>query len=143
MTSYARATVLALTASATLAVAAPAAQAAFGPETSEAGTCVNHTCTYPSVEANPKEAFTQAAGHPPWGITRFVMKHSGSSIEGASVRRIRVDVPPGLASNPQAPMPVLLPPTFPRPKPTLPKNAYIAAGGPPPAHSFVPATTPV
>jgi hypothetical protein len=105
MTSYARATVLALTASATLAVAAPAAQAAFGPETFEAGTCVNHTCTYPSVEANPKEAFTQAAGHPPWGITRFVMKHSGSSIEGASVRRIRVDVPPGLASNPQAPMP--------------------------------------
>ena len=33
------------------------------------------------------------------------MKHSGSSVEGASVKRIRVDVPPGLASNPQAPMP--------------------------------------
>jgi hypothetical protein len=86
-------------------VVAPAAQAGFGPETFEAGTCVNHTCTYASVEANHKEAFTQAAGHPPWGITKFVMKHSGSSVEGASVRRIRVDVPPGLASNPQAPMP--------------------------------------
>jgi hypothetical protein len=86
-------------------VAASAAQAAFGPETFEAGTCVNHTCTYPSVEADHKEAFTQAAGHPPWGITKFVMKHSGSSIEGASVKRIRVDVPPGLASNPQAPLP--------------------------------------
>jgi hypothetical protein len=83
----------------------PAAQAAFGPETFEAGTCVNHTCTYSSVEANHKEAFTQAAGHPPWGITKFVMNHSGSSIEGSSVRRIRVDVPPGLAANPEAPLP--------------------------------------
>ena len=33
------------------------------------------------------------------------MKHSGSSIEGASVKRLRVDVPAGLAANPQAPMP--------------------------------------
>jgi hypothetical protein len=84
---------------------APVAQAAFGPEVFEAGTCVNDTCTYPSVEANPKEAFTQAAGHPPWGITSFKMKHSGNNVEGASVRRIRVDVPPGLAANPEAPMP--------------------------------------
>jgi hypothetical protein len=82
--------------------AAPAAQA-FGPETFEAGTCVNHTCTYPSVEANHEEAFTQAAGHPPWGITKFVMKPGGTATE--SVKRIRVDVPPGLASNPQAPLP--------------------------------------
>ncbi len=82
-----------------------AAQAAFGPESFEAGTCVNNSCTYSSVEANHKEAFTQAAGHPPWGITTFVMKHSGNSIEGASVKRIRVDVPPGLAANPEAPMP--------------------------------------
>ncbi len=84
-------------------VAAPAAQATFGPETFEAGTCVNHTCTYSSVEANHEEAFTQAAGHPPWGITKFVMKPGGTSME--SVKRIRVDVPPGLASNPQAPLP--------------------------------------
>lgn len=83
----------------------PAAQAAFGPETFEDGTCINKTCTYASVKANPKEAFTQAAGHPPWGGTKFVMKHSGSNVEGSSVKRIRVDVPPGLAANPQAPMP--------------------------------------
>lgn len=87
------------------AVLAPVAQAAFGPEVFEDGTCVTKTCTYASVEANPKEAFTQAAGHPPWGGTKFIMKHSGSSIEGASVKRIRVDVPPGLAADPQAPMP--------------------------------------
>jgi hypothetical protein len=87
------------------AALAPAAQAAFGPEVFEDGTCVNKTCTYASVEANPAEAFTQAAGHPPWGGTKFIMKHSGSSVEGSSVKRIRVDVPPGLAANPQAPMP--------------------------------------
>jgi len=83
----------------------PTAQAAFGPETFEAGTCLNFTCTYAGIEANHKEAFTRAAAHPPWGVTKFVMKHGGSSIEGSSVRRIRVDVPAGLAANPEAPMP--------------------------------------
>ena len=83
----------------------PGAQAAFGPEVFEAGTCVTKTCTYASVEANPGEAFTQAAGHPPWGGTKFIMKHSGSNVEGSSVKRLRVDVPPGLAANPQAPTP--------------------------------------
>ncbi|MEA2140482.1 MAG: hypothetical protein QOC91_581, partial [Solirubrobacteraceae bacterium] len=68
---------------------AGAAQAAFGPESFEAGTCINHTCTYATVKANHEEAFTQAAGHPPWGITKFVMKHSGNNIDGASVKRIR------------------------------------------------------
>ena len=57
------------------------------------------------MKANPKEAFTQAAGHPPWGITTFEMNHSGENVEGAALKRIRVDVPPGLAANPQAPMP--------------------------------------
>ena len=80
-------------------------QAAFGPETFEDGTCVNKTCTYASVEKDRAEAFTRAAGHPPWGGTKFIMKHSGSAIEGASVKRIRVDVPTGLAANPQAPVP--------------------------------------
>ena len=82
----------------------PTAQAAFGPETFEAGTCVNHTCTYASIEANPAEAVTQAASHPAWGITKFTMKASGSNA-GEALRRIRVDVPPGLAANPEAPMP--------------------------------------
>lgn len=84
---------------------AAAAHASFGPEVFEAGTCVNKTCTYKSVEEHPSEAFTQAAGHPPWGGTKFVMRHSGSSVEGASVKRLRVDVPPGLAADPQAPTP--------------------------------------
>jgi hypothetical protein len=94
------------------AALASVAQAAFGPEVFEDGTCINKTCTYASVEANPNEAFTQAAGHPPWGGTKFIMKHSGSNVEGSSVKRIRVDVPPGLAANPQAPMPKCAVKTF-------------------------------
>lgn len=105
MSKRARVSIAGLFALVTLALAAPVAQAAFGPESFEAGTCVNHTCTYASVEANHKEAVTQAASHPAWGITTFVMKHSGTSIEGSSVKRIRVDVPPGLAANPEAPQP--------------------------------------
>ena len=86
-------------------VSAPAAQAAFGVTESnfEAGTCVLNSCTYKKIEADHGEAFTQAAGHPQWGITKFVLNHSGSGIpDGAGLRRIRVDVPPGLAANPQA-----------------------------------------
>jgi hypothetical protein len=90
-----------------LAVSATGAQASFGvtEQNWEAGTCVNHTCTYQSVEKNHAEAFTQAAGHPPWGITTFELNHKkgllGEEPEGA-LKRIRVDVPPGLASNPEA-----------------------------------------
>ncbi|HEX4483707.1 MAG TPA: hypothetical protein VH081_07960 [Solirubrobacteraceae bacterium] len=87
-----------------LAVGAATAQAAFGPASFEAGTCTVNSCTYASVEANPKEAVTQAASHPAWGITTFTMQANGGSPE-EELRRIRVDVPPGLAANPQAPMP--------------------------------------
>lgn len=93
---------------AVIAVAgAPAAQAAFGVEEHafEAGTCSSTSCTYASVKTNPAEAFTQAAGHPPVGLTAFEFNHHGSGLgeepEGA-VKNIRVDLPPGLAGNPQA-----------------------------------------
>jgi hypothetical protein len=81
-----------------------AAQAAFGVTESnfEAGTCTEISCTYKS----PKSVFyTQAAGHPSWGITSFELNHKkallGEEPEGA-LKRIRVDVPPGLAANPEA-----------------------------------------
>jgi hypothetical protein len=89
---------------------APATNAAgLGVSVWEAGTCVNHTCTYGSVEKNHSEAFTQAAGHPPWGITTFELKSKESILkqkepEGAPLKRVRVDVAQGLASNPQAPV---------------------------------------
>ncbi len=90
-----------------LALAPAAARAAFGVQESafEAGTCKTSGCTYASVEANPSEAFTQAAGHPPAGITGFEFNHHdgllGKEPEGA-VKNVRVDLPPGLAGNPQA-----------------------------------------
>jgi hypothetical protein len=82
---------------------APAAQAAFGVEAKnfEAGTCEVESCTYASVEKNHGEAYTQAAGHPPFGITGFKLNASGEDPEG-TLKRARVDIPSGLAANPQA-----------------------------------------
>jgi hypothetical protein len=98
---------VAILAGATGAIAAPIAQAAFGVEEHnfEAGTCMTSSCTYASVEGDHGEAYTQAAGHPPVGITGFEFNHKqglfGEEPEGA-VRNIRVDLPPGLAGNPEA-----------------------------------------
>ncbi|HEY5194923.1 MAG TPA: hypothetical protein VIJ39_13790 [Solirubrobacteraceae bacterium] len=89
---------------ATTAFSAPAALGAFGVTEGhfEAGTCNEASCTYSS----PHGAFyTQAAGHPPFGITAFEFnsesKGLGSEPVG-NVKNIRVDVPPGLAANPEA-----------------------------------------
>ncbi len=93
----------ALLASAAYATAAPAAQAAFGIEEKnfEAGTCNVRDCAYTSPHS---EFYTQAAGHPEWGITGFELNSAGGVPEG-KLKRIRVDVPPGLAADPQAPTP--------------------------------------
>ncbi|MGH2903424.1 MAG: hypothetical protein ACRDK7_07575 [Solirubrobacteraceae bacterium] len=75
----------------------------------EAGTCngseaevaVKANCSYAS---NPSKFYTQAAGHPPWGLTGFKLAETspGSGIPaGQPLKRIRVDVPPGLAADPQ------------------------------------------
>ncbi len=82
-------------------IAPAAAQAAFGPESFEAGTCktAEPNCTYASPHS---DFYTQAAGHPSWGITTFELNHSGNNVEGAALKRIRVNVPPGLAANPEA-----------------------------------------
>jgi hypothetical protein len=96
----------------TLAAAiAPAAQAGFGVHLWEAGTCATAgpTCTYESVEKKQSDAYTQAAGHPSWGITTFELNFEKTITnekkpEGEPLKRVRVDVPPGLASNPQAPL---------------------------------------
>jgi hypothetical protein len=91
-----------------VALSAPTAQAAFGVDEHnfEAGACVNTTCTYKSVEEHPNEAANQAAGHPPWGITGFELNSKevllGQHEPEGSLKRVRVDVPPGLAADPQA-----------------------------------------
>jgi hypothetical protein len=95
---------IALLTGAIFAVAAPAAQAAFGVTESnfEASTCTISSCTYSSPLG---DFYTQAAGHPPYGITSFEVNSHGSLLgrepEG-SLKRIRVDIPPGLAADPQA-----------------------------------------
>ncbi|HEX4116378.1 MAG TPA: hypothetical protein VHY18_10955 [Solirubrobacteraceae bacterium] len=81
--------------------AAPAAQAGFGIKTFEAGTCKTDTpeCTYSAPESR---FFTQAAGHPPLGITGFEVNTAPSGEPEGSIKDVRVDIPPGLAVNPQA-----------------------------------------
>jgi hypothetical protein len=76
--------------------------AGFGPEIFEAGTCIERSCEYSSGSS---AFYTQAAGHPPWGITSFEVATTGSGSARkpvGQVKRLRVDVPPGLAANPQA-----------------------------------------
>jgi hypothetical protein len=102
-----RISLLALLTGTALALSAPVAQAAFGVEENhfEAGTCTNETCTYASIKGNPSEAYTQAAGHPQFGLTTFTFTSKEKLLqqepEGA-VKNIRVDIPPGLAADPQA-----------------------------------------
>jgi hypothetical protein len=88
-------------------VAAPGAQAAFGVEEKnfEAGTCTVESCTYASVEKNRGQAYAQAAGHPQFGITAFEFNSTAAGLGRepiGAVKRVRVDVPPGLAADPQA-----------------------------------------
>jgi hypothetical protein len=90
-----------------LAAVTPAAQASFGVAKFEAGTCNGNETEVKSCEyTSPHSTFyTQAAGHPPWGLTGVELAHENSSSkdpEGAPLKRLRVDVPPGLAADPQA-----------------------------------------
>jgi hypothetical protein len=108
MRFHARISLLALLTGAIIAVLAPAAaQAAFGVESFFAGNCVEETCT----AATPaSKLFTQAAGHPNFGVTDFTLKSlyvgeaGGKELfkpEGV-IEKLRVDVPPGISTDPQA-----------------------------------------
>ncbi len=101
---------IALLAGAALGGAAPAAQAAFGVESFFAGNCTVATCGElggPPIKES--EFFTQAAGHPNYGISDFKLKSKQIQVspfpafqpEG-SIRNVRLDVPAGLSTNPQA-----------------------------------------
>ena len=86
-----------------MAAVAPSANAGFGVEEKnwEAGTCkelVPSNCKY----SNGGSFFTEAAGHPLWGVTKFTLNHSGNEVEGAPLKRLRVEIPKGLAANPEA-----------------------------------------
>ena len=103
-----------------LLIAAPAASAATGdiiapsdphnPQVDsgwQAGTCSEEppeSAEFCSV-ATPGQFFETAAGHPKWGFTQFIVKHTTSGAleepEG-EVATIRVDLPVGLSVNPGA-----------------------------------------
>jgi len=70
----------------------------------QAGTCNVPTCT----PVSPKiEFYETAAGHPPYGMTQFIIKHHGTLVPGheepdVNLKDIRVDLPVGLSVNPGA-----------------------------------------
>jgi hypothetical protein len=97
---------LAVIAGAALALSLPSAAAhAFSISKWEAGTCRESNC----ADAGPHSAFyTQAAGHPDFGITDFAFDSKEVGVvkkwrqpEG-HVKDVRVDLPEGLAVNPEA-----------------------------------------
>jgi hypothetical protein len=98
-----RASLIALLLGALGAAYAPAGAHAFAVSKWEAGTCTEVSCS----DAGSSSAFyTQAAGHPDFGITDFEFAHRevaplDEEPEG-KVKDVRVDLPPGLAVNPEA-----------------------------------------
>ena len=85
---------------------APAAAGAFSLDKWEAGSCNVTSCT----DAGSNSAFyTQAAGHPDFGITDFAFKAKKETgllgtyeAPEGQVRDVRVDLPPGLSVDPEA-----------------------------------------
>jgi hypothetical protein len=129
MKSHARFALLAPLIVAIFAVSAPAAQAAvpFGVEKFSAANCTaafegcagEETTIGPFEYWTPKETtageekvqgYTQAAGHPAWGITDFKVNTEGTLpnevptgiAEGKVVKHVRTDVGPGVSTNPEA-----------------------------------------
>jgi hypothetical protein len=129
MRSHVRVSLVALVVSACVAVAAPAAQAAepFGVEKVTAGNCsTGHEECYgetvtefglkysvpkePSLAEAKEQAYSQAAGHPAYGITDFKINTEGTLpnevpagvATTGPVNHIRTDVGPGVSTNPEA-----------------------------------------
>src|ERR1700735_2290025 len=116
MRVHVRVSLVALLVSASVAVAAPAAQAAvpFGIEKIFAANCKVTTCgEFPEYGGTPlenSELFTQAAGHPPAGITAFKVNTEGvfpnevpaGIATGGVVEHVRTDVGVGVATSPEA-----------------------------------------
>jgi hypothetical protein len=119
MRVHVRVSLVALLVSASVAiVAAPAAQAAstFGIESVFASNCNVENCgelEIPSLKPKPvlnSELYTQAAGHPPSGVTQFKVNTEGTFpnaapsgvATGGVVTHVRTDVGVGVATSPEA-----------------------------------------
>jgi hypothetical protein len=80
----------------------------------QAGTCIKEPVGNPTPSdplcsvATPTQFFETAAGHPKWGFTQFIVKHTtndplpGLETPVGEVGTIRVDLPVGLSVNPGA-----------------------------------------
>jgi hypothetical protein len=115
MRSHVRFSLLALLTGALIAVLAPAAAqaAGFGVASFFASNCnkTSEACKKPANPSEEKklaeeEGYTQAAGHPPFGITDFTVATEAASPGPLKpvgvVTHIRTDVAPGVSTNPQA-----------------------------------------
>ncbi len=77
----------------------------------QAGTCSKEppeSAQFCSV-ATPNQFFETAAGHPKWGFTQFIVKHTTETIGPVTlekpvgeIKTVRVDLPVGLSVNPGA-----------------------------------------
>ncbi len=88
-----------------MAISAPAVSGAFGVTKWEAGTCTENSEAAPCNAETTSKYYTQAAGHPNFGITDFRFKATGASGSEApegNVKRVRVDLPAGLSVDPYA-----------------------------------------
>jgi hypothetical protein len=119
MRSHARITFLALLAGVLLVLAAPVAAQAAGIENFYASNCKVNTCERKVGEKEPeeiiaagKDGFTQAGGHPNFGVTDFKIKTEGAfpnaapegiGTGGSLLTHIRTDVAPGVATSPESP----------------------------------------
>ena len=126
MRSCVRFSLLALLVGVVVAVAAPAAQAAVEVEKFAGinckpafehcaekvvgadvfGTPIAETVE-PNLTESTEQGYTQAAGHVPFGVTDFTLKHTGSlatatAVPTGVVTHVRVDVSAGLATAPAA-----------------------------------------
>jgi hypothetical protein len=116
-----RARIVVLIASAVVLIAAPLAEARTGdiiapsdpqnPQVDsgwQAGTCKEEPpeSTALCSVATPDQFFKRAAGHPKWGFTQFIVKHTTGpgplETPVGEVATIRVDLPVGLSVNPGA-----------------------------------------
>jgi hypothetical protein len=107
MRSCVRFSFLALLVSAIVAVAAPAAQASFGISRFFAANCnaAGEKCgetANPNLTETEAQGFTQAGGHPNFGVTDFTVKTNLSGEPEGKVSHVRTDVAPGVSTNPEA-----------------------------------------
>lgn len=81
------------------------AQAEFGVAKFDAGVCTTNTEPAPQCarDSDPSFWYTQAAGHPQWGITDFAFNTTGLlQTPDGNVKNVHVDLPVGLSVNPEA-----------------------------------------